>query len=247
MTKRTWVVTGGSRGIGRAAVERAAAAGHRVIACARDQTALEEVTARLEGAEYRVLDVTDPVEVGEVLGALEADVLVANAGIATSTAIPKIDLDTWRRVFEVNVTGSLLCTQAVLDGMRIRGWGRIIFMASVASHQAGRYMGAYAASKHAQLGLMRAIAAEVAGSGVTANAVCPSYVDTDMTTESMERIVRVTGRTEEEAMAALVAASALGRLVTPAEVAAAVEYLASDEAAPVNGQSIVIDGGGFQK
>jgi NAD(P)-dependent dehydrogenase (short-subunit alcohol dehydrogenase family) len=131
--------------------------------------------------------------------------------------------------------------------MTARNHGRIVTVASVASHQGGPYMGAYAASKHAVLGMMRSLATELAGTGVTANSVCPGYVRTPMTEQTIARIREKTGRSEEEAMTVLVSRTRLGRLIEPEEVAAAVAYLVSDDAAAVNGQSILIDGGDLQQ
>ena len=240
----TVLVTGGGKGIGRACAERFAADGHRVIITGRDGAALEEVAA-LDRVEARAFDVTDE----DAWAALDVDVdvLVANAGIAESAPLHKTSLADWRRIYEVNATGVFLGARAVLPGMRERNWGRIIAIASVASHRGSRYTAAYTASKHAVLGLMRSLAMEVAGTAVTANSVCPGYVATEMTDRSVERIVSITGRGEDEARAAIEGMQPLGRLVEPSEVAAAVAFLASAAAAPINGQSIILDGGGVQQ
>jgi NAD(P)-dependent dehydrogenase (short-subunit alcohol dehydrogenase family) len=174
------------------------------------------------------------------------DVLVNNAGMATSATLERTTLDDWRAVIDVNATGAFLCTRAVLGSMIGRGNGRIVTVASIAARVGARYTAAYTASKHAAVGLMRAVAAEVAGTGVTANAVCPAYVRTEMTRNSIARIVEATDRSEEEAEAALVASSPLGRLLEPSEVAFAVAFLAAPEAGAINGQSLVLDGGGIQ-
>jgi NAD(P)-dependent dehydrogenase (short-subunit alcohol dehydrogenase family) len=174
------------------------------------------------------------------------DVLVNNAGIASSGSVALTTLRDWREHLEVNATGAFLCTRAVLGGMIERGDGRIVTVASVAGLVGARYTAAYTASKHAAVGLMRATAAEVGGTGVTANAVCPAYVDTDMTKRTVENIMDKTGRTAAESQTALENMTPLGRLLKPAEVAAAVAFLASPEAAAVNGQTLVLDGGGLQ-
>jgi NAD(P)-dependent dehydrogenase (short-subunit alcohol dehydrogenase family) len=174
------------------------------------------------------------------------DVLVNNAGVSTSAPLPRSTLADWHTQLEVNATGAFLCTRAVLPGMRQRGTGRIVTVASTAGHVGYRYTAGYAASKHAAVGLMRAVAAEVAGTGVTANAVCPSFVRTDMTARSVARIRETTGRDEAGAEAALAAASPLGRLLEPEEVAFAVAFLAAEEAVAINGQTLVLDGGGIQ-
>jgi NAD(P)-dependent dehydrogenase (short-subunit alcohol dehydrogenase family) len=240
---RVVVVTGGGKGIGRAIVARFAAAGERVIAVGRDRRALEASGA----AADEVCDVTDEAEVTALFERLgPVDVLINNAGIATSAPLERTTLDDWRTQLDVNATGAFLCTRAVVGGMIERGNGRIVTVASTAGRVGSRYTAAYSASKHAAVGLMRAVAAEVAGTGVTANAVCPTYVRTEMTSRSIARIVAATNRSEEEAETALATSSPLGRLLEPDEVAFAVAFLAAPEAAAINGQTLVLDGGGIQ-
>jgi len=241
--QRAVVVTGGGKGIGRAIVTRFAVAGDRVVAVGRNREALEAT----EAATAEVCDVTDEDQVTALFERLgPIDVLVNNAGVATSARLGRTTLDDWRAQWEVNATGAFLCTRAAIGGMMARGDGRIVIVASTAGLVGSRYTAAYTASKHATVGLMRAVAAEVAGTGVTANAVCPAYVRTEMTSRSIARIVAATDRTEEEAEAALIASSPLGRLLEPDEVAFAVAFLAAPEAAAINGQTIVLDGGGIQ-
>ena len=227
---RTVVVTRGTKGLGDYTIPAINTAGDRVIGVGRascDVTSEEQVTALFE-------------EVGAV------DVLVNNAGLAEGEPLGRTTLDAWRRHLEVNATGAFLCTRAVLGGMVERGDGRIVTVASTAGLRGARYTTAYTAGKHAAVGLMRAVAAEVAGTGVTANAVCPGWVRTDMMRRAVERIVATTDRDEEQAEAALVAQMPLGRALEPEEVAAAVAFLASPEAAAINGQALVLDGGGVQ-
>jgi NAD(P)-dependent dehydrogenase (short-subunit alcohol dehydrogenase family) len=225
---RTIVVTGGTKGIGKAIVDRFEGAGDRVIGVGRDTcdvTSEEQVTALFE-------------RVGAV------DVLVNNAGLAQGAPVLRTTLDAWREHLDVNATGAFLCTRAVLGGMIERRDGRIVTVASTAGLRGARYTAAYTAAKHAAVGLMRAVAAEVAGTGVTANAVCPAWVRTGMMRRAVERIVATTDRTEDQAEAALVAQMPLGRALEPEEVAFAVAFLASPEAVAINGQTLLLDGGG---
>jgi NAD(P)-dependent dehydrogenase (short-subunit alcohol dehydrogenase family) len=227
---RLVVVTGGTRGIGAAIAARFSAAGDQVLAPGRAEC-----------------DVTDEDAVAAYFAAAgPVDVLVNNAGISASAPVSRTSLHDWRSQIEVNATGAFLCTRAVLPGMRERDRGRIVTVASTASHVGYRYTAGYTASKHAAAGLMRAVAAELAGTGVTANAVCPAFVRTDMTATSVARIQERTGRSPDDAESALAAASPLGRLLEPDEVAFAVSFLAAPEAAAINGQTLVLDGGGIQ-
>jgi len=225
---RVVVVTGGAKGIGKAIADRFA-----------------DEDVRAPGHDE--LDVTDEAAVQAFFGELDrVDVLVNNAGVATGAPLVRTTLDDWRAHLDVNATGAFLCTRAVLGGMIERGDGRIVTVASVAGLVGARYTAAYSASKHAAIGLMRSTAAEVEGTGVTANAVCPAYVDTPMTRRTIENIVARTGRTPGDALAALEEMTPLGRLLRPDEVAAAVAYLASPEAVSINGQALVLDGGGLR-
>ncbi|MCT2587601.1 SDR family NAD(P)-dependent oxidoreductase [Actinophytocola gossypii] len=224
---RLVVVTGGTKGIGAAVARRFTGAGDRVVALGHDD-----------------LDVTREDDVAAVLGPLEVDVLVNNAGVSSSAPVHRTSVADWRTQLEVNATGAFLCTRAVLPGMRERDSGRIVTVASTAGRVGAPYTAGYTAAKHAAVGLMRTVAAEVAGTGVTANAVCPTFVRTDMTARSVARIAERTGRSEEDSEAALV--GPLGRLLEPDEVAFAVAFLAAREAGSINGQAIVLDGGGVQ-
>jgi NAD(P)-dependent dehydrogenase (short-subunit alcohol dehydrogenase family) len=225
---RTVVITGGAKGIGKAIAERFS--DEQVHAPGHDE-----------------LDVTDEGQVAAFFERLgNVDVLVNNAGIGFGASLARTTLEDWRTHLDVNATGPFLCTRAVVGGMIERGDGRIVTVASVAGLVGARYTAAYSASKHAAIGLMRSTAVEIAGTGVTANAVCPAYVDTALTGRTVDNIVAKTGRTPEEARAELEQMTPLGRLLEPDEVAAAVVFLASPEAASINGQTIVLDGGGFQ-
>jgi NAD(P)-dependent dehydrogenase (short-subunit alcohol dehydrogenase family) len=227
---RLVVVTGGTRGIGAAVAKRFTDLGDRVVALGRADC-----------------DVTDETAVAAVFGGLgEVDVLVNNAGISSSAPLAKTSVAAWQSQMDVNATGAFLCTRAVLPGMLARDRGRIVTVASTAGRAGQAYTAAYSASKHAVVGLTRAVAAEVAGTGVTANAVCPTFVRTDMTAKNVERIAKITGRSTEDSESVITSLSPLGRLLEPDEVAFAVVFLAAREAAAINGQTIVLDGGGIQ-
>lgn len=248
-TSRRVVVTGGGKGIGRATVAGFAAAGACVVAVGRDRAALEETAGTVGQSRTRteVCDVTDEMSVRRLFERLgDVDVLVNNAGVSTSAPVDRMPLEAWHHQLEVNATAAFLCTRAVVPGMRERGFGRIVTVASTAGRVGYRYTSGYTASKHAAVGLMRAVAAELAGTGVTANSVCPAFVRTDMTRRSVERIAQTTGRSQQEAERALAESSPLGRLLDAEEVAGAVMYLASDLAAAVNGQTLILDGGAIQ-
>ncbi len=254
LENRRAVVTGGSRGIGRAVGEELGRAGARVVLASRTRESVEAVASELrdEGLEAHGLpcDATDPSSVEELLqGAQDAlggiDILVNNAGRSSSAPLHRLSLEEWNDLLAVNATSTFLCTQAFLPEMVEQGWGRVVNLASVSGLRGGKYISAYAAAKHAVVGLTRSIALEVARSGVTVNAVCPGYVDTPMTDRSVARIVEKTGRSEDEARQALVEASPQGRIVEPKEVAHAVLSLCHPDARGVNGTTLVIDGGGL--
>ena len=251
MGSRLAVVTGGAGGIGRAISLRLARLGHQVVALGLDEEKLGDLerAARDEGfavAAHRC-DVTDEEQVAHAIGRLgTVEILVNNAGVSATAPVERTSLGEWERHLRINATTAFLLTRAVLPGMRDSGWGRIVSIASTAARVGTPYTAAYAASKHAMLGLARVVAAEVAGSGVTSNAVCPAFVRTPMTERSVARISALTGRDAEQAEAALAHASPLGRLLEPEEVATAVEFFAGEDAGSINGQTLVLDGGGLQ-
>ncbi|HEY6932350.1 MAG TPA: SDR family NAD(P)-dependent oxidoreductase [Marmoricola sp.] len=242
------LVTGASKGIGLACAQALSTAGHRVALAARDEAALKEVS--LPGESLVVpTDVTDPVAVEAMFAAVEGawgpvGILVVNAGAGASSPIASTSDQEWQRMLDLNLTAPFRCIRRALPAMTAAGHGRIVVVASVASKVGETRIAAYTAAKHGVLGLVRSAAAEVARTGVTVNAVCPGYVDTPMTDDSVAQIAARTGRTAEEARALLARRQPIGRLVTPDEVAAAV-MLCIDNGA-VNGQGLNVDGGAVQ-
>jgi NAD(P)-dependent dehydrogenase (short-subunit alcohol dehydrogenase family) len=212
---------------------------------ARDAGALEAAAAELGGdTAWQTVDVTDAEGVAAAFARAGAvDILVNNAGQAASAPFGRTDAALWQRMLDVNLTGAYHCIQAALPAMLDAGWGRIVNVASTAGLTGYRYVVAYCAAKHGLVGLTRALALEVASRGVTVNAVCPGFTDTDIVADAVANIVRKTGRTEEQARAELAAANPQGRLVQPDEVAHAVAWLCMPGAAAMNGQAIAVAGG----
>lgn len=248
------LITGGGRGIGRAVAFAFAREGASVAVVARTAGEVERVAVEVKeecGVQtmHATCDVSDVGSVGRAFAlAAEAfgrgaDILVNNAGIAESAPVTKTDDAHWRRHLAVNLDGTFYCTRAALPSMIERGWGRIINVASIAGKTGAPYIAAYAASKHGVLGLTRSVALEVASKGVTVNAICPGYVDTDMTTHAVEQIEAKTGRTAADALDAIKRMSPQNRLVTPEEVAALALLLASEDGRGITGQAINVDGG----
>ena len=249
LTGRIALVTGGGRGIGRSVALSLASAGADVAVAARSSKELEQTAAAIRAlgrrAESIVCDVSERTQVDAMVARVRTAlgdplILVNNAKLTDTTD------EMWDRMLSVNASGAFYCTRAVLPLMLAAKWGRIVNMASVAARAGAPYIAAYTASKHALLGLTRAVAAEVAGRGITVNAVCPGYVDTEMTDASAANIVKRTGRTDEDARKILEGFSPQGRLMTTPEVAAMTTYLCSEVARGINGQGIVIDGGALQ-
>jgi 3-hydroxybutyrate dehydrogenase len=240
-------ITGASRGVGRAIARRFASDGYAVAAAARSIESLAPLgeDLRASAASFIALacDVSTKADVVRAVNEAERtlgpiDVLVNNAGISESAPFAAMDDEVWERTLAVNLTGTYHCMRAVIPGMYTRGSGRVINIASTAARVGYPYTAAYVASKHGVLGLTRAVAIEAQNKGVTVNAICPGWIDTEMTQRSIARIVEKTGRTPEEARRVIEQMNPSGRLIDPDDVAAVAAYLASPAAAGINGQDL---------
>lgn len=254
LTGKFALITGGGRGIGRSIALLFAREGAQVAVSARTREQVEQVAAEIKretGLESLAVlcDVGDEASVQQMFVRVAEnfkrgpDILVNNAGIAESAPLTKTDTDLWQRHLATNLSGPFYCMRAAIPDMLTRGWGRVINIASIAGKTGAPYIAAYSASKHGVLGLTRSTAMEVGAKGITVNAICPGYVDTDMTTRGIENISVRTGRPAAEALEAIRQMSPQKRLITSEEVAALALMLASDEGRGINGQAINIDGG----
>jgi len=248
-TGRHALVTGGGSGIGAAVARALVARGMRVTVLGRRIAVVQMLAdAQPERIHAVAADVANAEQVAVAVASAHArfgpiDVLVNNAGQALSAPFQKMDASLWQQMLDVNLTGTMVCMQAVLPDMLAAGWGRIVNVASTAGQVGYAYVSAYSAAKHGVIGLTRSVALEVAKKGITVNAVCPGYTETDIVRESIERVVAKTGRSMEEARAEFVKSNPQGRLVQPEEVADAVVWLCSNGASAVNGQAISVSGG----
>ncbi|UZF93271.1 SDR family NAD(P)-dependent oxidoreductase [Bosea sp. NBC_00550] len=243
------LVTGGGRGIGRAIAAMLTQAGAQVSILGRDEAALRDAVAASAAADFATCDVRDESSVSAALDQLSGgrafDIAIANAGAVETGPFMRSDSERFRRMVEINLIGTVNLFHAVLPGMLERQRGRLIAIASTAGHRGYAYVSAYAAAKHAVIGLVKSLALETARSGVTVNAVCPGYADTDMVASGLDAIAAKTGKSREQALAEMVKDNPQGRLIAPEEVAAAVLYLCGPGSDAVTGQSLLINGGEF--
>ncbi|WP_322092484.1 SDR family NAD(P)-dependent oxidoreductase [Paraburkholderia bannensis] len=251
LSERHAVVTGGGSGIGAATAAMLLRAGARVTLMGRDAAKLEMQRAALGGGEKVACVSVDVADENAVTAAFahaveglgDIDILVNNAGQATAAPFAQTDLALWKRMLDVNLTGAFLCTRAALPAMLAKKNGRIVNVASTAGQVGYPYVAAYCASKHGVIGMTRALALEVATQGVTVNAVCPGYTETELLQASLDQITRKTSRSEAEARSILVRHNPQQRFVQPDEVANAVLWLCAPGSSAITGQSISVSGG----
>jgi 3-hydroxybutyrate dehydrogenase len=248
------LVTGGARGIGAAIARALLAQGAKVTLLGRHEKTLIEAVAALKSEQATYVCAHVCADIGERASVEQAfavavqhsgriDILVNNAGQAASAPFGAIDDMQWQQMLNVNLSGTFYCTQAVLPGMLAAGWGRIVNVASTAGLNGYAYAAAYCAAKHGVIGLTRALALEVAAKGITVNAVCPGYTETDLLREALVNIAAKTGRSEQQARDSLAAANPQRRIVQPKEVAHAVVFLCQPGSDAMNGQAIAVAGG----
>jgi len=245
-------ITGGNRGIGAAIAEHLADLGANITLAARDESALEGQRAKLSArgdiaVSAQTIDLRDPASIADGIKAAQDShgpiaILVNNAGIAPAAPLAKLDLETWQETFEINVQAAFLLCQAVQGGMKDLGYGRIVNVASTAGLRGYPFVSAYVASKHAVIGLTRALALELAKGPITVNAVCPGYTETEMAANAIANIQQ-SGKSEAEARAILTRGNPQGRLIQPDEVAATVAWLCQPTSASITGQAIAVAGG----
>lgn len=243
------LVTGGGSGIGAAIARQLLAAGAKVTVLGRRLDVVQALAAEQPERLHAVsADVSDAAQVAAAIASARdrfgpLAILINNAGQAGSAPFLKTDAQLWQQMLAVNLTGTFLCTQATLPDMLAEGWGRVVNVASTAGLTGYAYVSAYCAAKHGVIGLTRALALEVAKKGVTVNAVCPGYTETDILRESIANVMAKTGRSLDAARAEFAAGNPQGRIVQPEEVADTVRWLCGEAASAITGQSIAVCGG----
>lgn len=243
LSGRTAFVTGGGSGVGAAIALALADVGAEVVICGRRAAALDEVAARHPSIRALVCDITDEAALSAAIADAAPDIVIANAGVSESAPLAATELVTFRRMIDVNLTGTFLTLREGARAMKDKPWGRMIAIASTAGLKGYPYVAPYAAAKHGVVGLVRSAALELARKGVTVNAVCPGFLDTEMTERSIANIVEKTGRSATEARAALEATNPMRRLVPPEDVARTVLWLCGEGSDMITGQAIAVAGG----
>ena len=238
------LITGGGSGVGADLARGFSNAGTEVVIAGRHLEALQKVAARWPGVRSIVADVTNEASVSNLFAeAGVCDIVIANAGAADSAAFTRTSLEQWNAMIAVNLTGVFLTFREGLK--QFSGWGRLISIASTAGLRGYPYVAPYAAAKHGVIGLTKSVALEVVKKPITANAICPGYLETEMTERTLANIVKKTGRTVAEARAVLVTSNPQSRLIAPSEVTSAALWLCATGSEGINGQTIAINGGEF--
>ena len=247
LSGRHALITGGGTGIGAAAAARLSAEGAKLSLLGRRMEPLVAVARDFGGTPIQC-DVTDPRRVSDAFGEARAvngpiDLLIVNAGIAESAPFHKMSSESWSRIIATNLTAAFECARAAIDDLLRSEQGRLVFVASVAGLRGVPYAAHYSASKHGLIGLMRSLAAEYAKTSLTVNAVCPGYVDTPMTDNSVARVSKITGRSETDSRTAITNMNASGRLVDPVAIGNIIAMLCLPLSRDINGAAVTIDGG----
>lgn len=242
------IITGGGRGIGAEIADKLDPLGAKITLMGRTEETLQRKCAQLSHAQAVTVDVTDPMSVNAAFSSSQAqfgpvDILINNAGAAVSAPFRKIDNSSWSQMLAVNLTGVFYCCREALQSMQGRTWGRIINIASTAGLKGYEYVAAYCAAKHGAIGLTRALAAETAKSGITVNAICPGYTNTDMLADTVNNITKKTGMSQAQVEAQLKSINPQQRFIEPAEISATVAWLCLPGSESITGQAIVIAGG----